>query len=68
MTYELDPLRFCCVEAVEDYIAKTTVIKSVNMRTQAQPYLDELIADLSNLPRHIDHPELDEIIDKWSTK
>lgn len=27
--------------------------------------VNALIADLSNLPRHIDHPEIDAIIEKY---
>lgn len=36
-------------EAIKEHDAKNLLIKSVNMRTQAQPYLDELIAEIDVL-------------------
>jgi hypothetical protein len=36
-------------EAIKEHDAKNLLIKSVNMRTQAQPYLDELIAEIDEL-------------------
>ena len=35
---------------------------------EPEPTVDALIADLGNLPRHIDHPEIDAIIDKYRSK
>lgn len=38
-------------EAIEAHDNKNLLIKSVNMRTQAQPYLDELLAEIDGLER-----------------
>jgi len=38
-------------EAIKEHDAKNLLIKSVNLRTQAQPYLDELIAEIDGLER-----------------
>lgn len=38
------------------------------LASEQPDYIDALIADLGNLPRHIDHPEIDAIIDKYRSK
>ena len=39
--------------------------ESIEIITALLAEREALIADLGNLPRHIDHPEIDAIIDKY---
>lgn len=62
--------------AIKEHVAQNTLIKSVNLRNQAQPYLDELIGEIDGLPRfagergesviYID--DLNNAIDKYRSK
>lgn len=54
-------------EAVEAHDNKNLLIKTVNMRTQAQPYLDALIAEIDAVERKCfcDGDKLFDILDKY---